>query len=121
MESNFDIIKYICGITDFGISESVATDIAYKRNIINIKEYSELTEKDRDLIMADLLFSLLFKPKKTASISQSHNGFSQSIGSSEMQSLGNLLSYARSLYLKWGESVPELLEQNTGELQWLDM
>ena len=38
-----------------------------------------------------------------------------------MQSLGNLLSYARSLYLKWGESVPELLEQNTGELQWLDM
>lgn len=120
-ENSFDIIKYICGLTDFGISESVATDIAYKRGVNEIKAYSELTAKDKDLILADLLVSLLFKPKKTQSISQKHGGFSQSIGSMEMQSLGNLLGYAKSLYLKWGEEVPDIVEENTGDLQWLDM
>ncbi|MGM9970080.1 MAG: hypothetical protein ACI35S_06770 [Anaeroplasma sp.] len=121
MEDSFDIIKYICGLTDYNISESVATTIAIKRNVIGLTSITELTPKDNDLLLADVLFSLLLKPKKTASITVSHGDFSKSIGSEEMQSLGNLINYAKMLYAKWGEELPEIAGMETGTLMWLDM
>ena len=67
MAIEFDIIKYICGLTDYTISESVATNIALKRGVSEVTEYKELTQKDNDLLLADVLTSLAFRPKKTAS------------------------------------------------------
>ena len=71
MAMEFDIIKYICGLTDYTISESVATNIALRRGVSEVTEYKELTQKDNDLLLADVLVSLRFRPKKTASWSKS--------------------------------------------------
>jgi hypothetical protein len=71
MAIEFDIIKYICGLTDYTISESVATNIALRRGVSEVTEYEELTQKDNDLLLADVLTSLAFRPKKTASWSKS--------------------------------------------------
>lgn len=114
--NNFDIVKYICGLTDYDISESVATNIALERGLENAS-YHELTKKDKDLLLADVIFSLALRPKKTASISQSHGGYSVSKSGIEMHNLSELLRYARSLYIKWGEEAPDL--GGTGSLQWL--
>lgn len=71
MSVYIDIIEYICGLTDFNISKSVATNIALKRGVSNVTTYEELTQKDNDLLLADVLVSLRFRPKKTASWSKS--------------------------------------------------
>lgn len=120
MAIEFDIIKYICGLTDYTISESVATNIALRRGVSEVTEYKELTQKDNDLLLADILTSLAFRPKKTASTSQSHGGYSVSIGSEEMHDIDKLLEYAKKLYEKWEEPIPEMLN-NIGNLEWLDM
>lgn len=118
MSVQFDIIEYICGLTDYTISKSVATNIAFKRGVSDVIEYEELTQKDNDLLLADVLTSLAFRPKKTASVSQSHGNYSVTIGSEEAQDIDSLLVYARTLYKRWNEDVPEVLD-NVGTLQWL--
>lgn len=122
MAVSFDIIEYICGLTDYTISKSVATNIAFKRGVSDVTDYEELTQKDNDLLLADVLTSLAFRPKKTASISQSHGNYSVTVGSEEMQDIDSLLVYARTLYKRWNEEIPDVVANaSTGQFDWLDM
>lgn len=91
----FDILDYICGLTDYSISKSVATNIAFKRGVHNIENYDELTDKLRDLLLADVLVSLVFRPKKTASWSKSKGSDSTSTSSST-SSTGQSITTSKS-------------------------
>lgn len=134
MEIN--ILTYICGLTGYYISESVATNIALKRGVINVKLFEELSERDIDLLEADVIFSLALRPPKTSSWStgysssgstsgftetKSHGGFThtetsgggssnsndtQSRGSEETGDITDLLEHGCHLYEKWNEPIP---------------
>jgi hypothetical protein len=69
MEIN--ILTYIRSLTGYYISESVATNIALKRGVLNVKNFEELSEQDIDLLEADVIFSLALRPPKTSSWSKS--------------------------------------------------
>lgn len=114
---SFDIIDYIVGLTDFSISRSMATNIARKRNVIDVVDYSELEERDKDLLLADVIYSIQLKPRKSASYSQSHGDYSVSMGSEEVGDISNLLAMADRLYAKWKEKNDIVVEY--GNLQWL--
>lgn len=134
MEIN--ILTYIRGLTGYYISESVATNIALKRGVLNVKTFEELSEQDIDLLEADVIFSLALRPPKTSSWSigsntsssgssftetKSHGGFThtttggdgstnsndtQSRGSEETGDITDLLEHGCHLYEKWNEPIP---------------
>ena len=134
MEIN--ILTYICGLTGYYISESVATNIALKRGVLNVTTFEELSERDIDLLEADVIFSLALRPPKTSSWSigsntsssgssftetKSHGGFTytktsgdgssnsndtKSRGSEETGDITDLLEHGCHLYEKWNEPIP---------------
>lgn len=114
----FDIVTYMGSLTGFSFERSVLERIALERGVLEITNINQLTPKDRDLILADMLFVIYTSPSQSASISKSHGSFSQTIGSQIITDKDNIYELMMKLYKKWGE-VPEELEDMENGLQWL--
>ena len=82
----FDIIKYISGLTTFVFDKGSLENIALERGVSSIVKFEEITQEEKDLILADLYYLALTSADSSASYSTKHGSFSESIGS---QKIGN--------------------------------
>jgi hypothetical protein len=94
----FDILQYMSGLTGFTFDKAVLTRIALKRGVDEVTEYEELTEKDEDLITADLLLTAYLSPTVWASFNQSHGSYKKGIGSQTMYNKEEILDFLRKIY-----------------------
>lgn len=94
----FDILQYMSGLTGFTFDKAVLTRIALKRGVDEVTEYEELTEKDEDLITADLLLTAYLSPTIWASFNQSHGSYKKGIGSQSMYNKEEILDFLRRIY-----------------------
>lgn len=116
----FDIIKYISSLTGFVLDKAVCERIAMERGVSEVTSFSELTQQDKDLLLADVLFTVYMSPNTSASITQSHGEYSQTIGSQTISSKDDIYNMFISLYRKWNDDKLEDAESMGGSLQWLD-
>lgn len=94
----FDILQYMSGLTGFTFDKAVLTRIALKRGVNEVTEIEELTEKDEDLITADLLLTAYLSPTIWASFNQSHGSYKKGIGSQTMYNKEEILDFLRKIY-----------------------
>lgn len=116
----FDIIKYISSLTGFVIDKSVCERIAMERGVENVTSFSELTQQDKDLLLADVLFTIYVSPNSSASLTQQHGSYTQTIGSQTINSKDDIYNTLIALYKKWNDDKLEAAEAMGGGLQWLD-
>lgn len=112
----FSIMDYMSGLTGFVFDESVLKRIAFERGVADVVSYDELTERDKDLILADLLMAAYHSGHNLPSFQHQHGQFSMSIGQQVIKDRDSLLAEARRLYRKWDEDVDVL---PTSSLQWM--
>ena len=117
MASTFDIIEYMSGMTGFVLDESILRRIAIERGVSEVVSYSELGDRDKDLIFADILMSVYFAGYEIPSFQHQHGQFSTSIGKQTIKDKDSLLAWARRLYRKWGDEKEELIP--TSDLSWM--
>lgn len=70
--AQFDIITYLEGLTAFVFDKAVLTRIAMERDVSDITDFKSLTQKQKDLLLADLLFVIYTSPNYTASQTNQH-------------------------------------------------
>lgn len=104
----FDILQYMSGLTGFTFDKAVLTRIALERGVAEVTEYEELSQKDIDLMTADLLLTAYLSPNVWASFDQSHGSYKKGIGSQTVYNKEELLDYLRGIYDKYED---EKLEQ----------
>ena len=75
--AQFDIIKYISSLTGFAVDKSVCERIAMERGVEDVTSISELEQKDKDLLLADLLYTIYISPNSSASLTQQHGSYTQ--------------------------------------------
>ena len=63
----FDILQYMSGLTGFTFDKAVLTRIALDRGVSEVTDYEELTQRQKDLITADLLLTAYLSPTTWAS------------------------------------------------------
>lgn len=116
----FDIIEYISGLTTYVFDESILNRIAIDRGVDSVSAYTDLTQKDKDLIKADLLYEVYLSPNIMASSSKSHGNFSLNIGSQQTNEAHRerLYNIFMSIYRKYGDNKLDEIGDN-GTLQWL--
>ena len=119
MES-FDIIRYMSSLTGYVFDDAVLERIALERNVAGVASFSEITDKDKDLLTADLLFVLYTSPSQSASFSKKHGQFSMSIGGQTITDKDGIYDLMMRLYQKWEDPKVEELEDMGGGLQWLE-
>ena len=81
MDEKFDILEYLSGLTSFVFDKAVLKRIALDRDVLNVTSYSELDDKTKDLLRADLLLAAYLSPNVWASYTHSHGSYSQTTGS----------------------------------------
>ena len=117
--AGFDIIRYMSSLTGYIFDDAVLERIALERNVASVASFSEITEKDKDLLTADLLFVLYTSPSQSASFSKKHGQFSQSVGSQTITDKDGICRIMMKLYTKWDDPKAEELENMGGGLEWM--
>lgn len=113
------IKDYLSSLSEYHFSDKVLNRIAMERGVSEVTEYSQLEQKEKDLLLADLMFTIYISPTSTASISKKHGSFSQSIGSQTYTDKKGLRNLIVSLYLKWGDDKLESVNALDGGLSWI--
>ena len=71
------IIQYMSGLTGFILEEDVLLRIAHDRHFHEGVMACDLSQRDRDLLLADILFTVLCSPSGLPSRSHQHGQFSE--------------------------------------------
>lgn len=122
MDEKFDILEYLSGLTSFVFDKAVLKRIALDRGVLSVTSYSELDNKTKDLLRADLLLAAYLSPNVWASYTHSHGSYSQTTGSQtiyieEKERIYNML---RNIYSKYDDAkLEEIGEEYT--MDFLDI
>jgi hypothetical protein len=115
--ATFDIIEYMSGLTGFVLDESVLKRIALERGVQEVTAYAQLTQRDKDLLTADILFTVLLSGNNIPSFQHQHGQFSTSTGQQIIKDKDSIINILRNYYGKYGDEKLELVP--TSSLQWM--
>ena len=119
----FNIIDFIAGLYPYVFDISVLRRVAYDCGVIEITEYSELTEEQKDRCRIALLETLVLNPYQTASQTSKHGEWQEQTGSqmTTAKNIENIKNELKRLYNKYGEDEKlEQLESETANLEWME-
>lgn len=116
----FDIIRYISSLTGFVIDKSACERIAMERGVDGVTSFAELEQKDKDLLLADVLFYVYISPNSSASMTKQHGSFTQTVGSQTINDKKGIYNTLIALYSKWNDDKLGEAEAMGGCVQWLD-
>lgn len=119
----FNIIDFIAGLYPYVFDIAVLRRVAYDCGVIEITEYSELTEEQRDRCRIALLETLVLNPYQTASQTSKHGEWQEQTGSqmTTAKNIESIKNELKRLYNKYGEDEKlEQLESETANLEWME-
>lgn len=117
MAAEFDIYKYIEGLTGFVFDKTVIERIALDRGVSEITSYDELTQRDKDLLLADLLYTAYCSPNMMASHTHQHGSYSKTVGAQTVNR-DEMYRIFMGIYRRYDEE--EILEGISGRVKWID-
>lgn len=119
----FNIIDFIAGLYPYVFDIAVLRRVAYDCGVIEITEYSELTEEQKDRCRIALLETLVLNPYQTASQTSKHGEWQEQTGSqmTTAKNIESIKNELKRLYKKYDEDEKlELLESETANLEWME-
>ena len=119
----FNIIDFIAGLYPYVFDIAVLRRVAYDCGVIEITEYSELTEEQKDRCRIALLETLVLNPYQTASQTSKHGEWQEQTGSqmTTAKNIESIKNELKMLYKKYGEDEKlEQLENETANLEWME-
>lgn len=119
----FNIIDFIAGLYPYVFDIAVLRRVAYDCGVIEITEYSELTEEQKDRCRIALLETLVLNPYQTASQTSKHGEWQEQTGSqmTTAKNIDSIKNELKRLYKKYGEDEKlEQLESETANLEWME-
>ena len=120
MSRQFDIIRYMSGLTGFVFDKDVLWRIAEERGVADAQDISDISQETRDLLLADLLFVIYMSPNSTASSSHKHGSFERTIGSQTLTDKDSIYNMMVALYKKWGDDKLDIVPNASGNLTWME-
>lgn len=119
----FNIIDFIAGLYPYVFDIAILRRVAYDCGVIEITEYSELTEEQKDRCKMALLETLVLNPYQTASQTSKHGEWQEQTGSqmTTAKNIESIKNELKRLYKKYGEDEKlEQLESETANLEWME-
>lgn len=116
MAREFNIVNYMSSLTGFTLDESVFRRIAVERGVDTVENEFDLTERDRDLLTADIIYTILLSPSTIPSFQHQHGQFSVSIGQQKVNDRDYLFRLMLWLYRRWDDKFRVIPE--TACLEW---
>lgn len=116
-----EIIDYLSGLTGFVFDRSVLVRVAVDRGVYRDISPSELDQRTKDLLRADLLLTAYLSPDVMAGSTHSHGSYTKTVGSQTLNNKDDIYEVIVALYRKYGEDDKlALLPEASGHLQWME-
>lgn len=119
MNTTIDIIEYLSGLTGFVFDKSVLKRIAFDRGVLNIEDCNVLTKQQKELLLADLLYTAYCSPNVMASYSTSHGSFSKSIGSQTIDK-EHVYKMFVDIYKRYDDEMLEKVDGMSNNIVFID-
>lgn len=112
----FDLLDYMAGMTNFVFDKSVLERIALDRGVSEIDDYEDLTQENKDLILADLLYTAYTGPNVIANHTVQHGSFTKSVGAQTVNK-DELYQIFMGIYRRYDDAMVNVV---SGTVSWLD-
>lgn len=116
---SYSIIDYMAGLTGYSLDRQVLQRIAVDRHIHAELCPTDLTQRQKDLLLADILFVIYMSPNSLPSRSHQHGQFSMSVGQQTLGNRQDAFDMMRRLYAKWGDDKLDLVP-DTSAIEWVE-
>ena len=120
MADTFNIEKWLKAEIRFDVPLDTIKNKIMGRGLQDVTDYADLTERDKELLKADVIEWILTGPSSTASKSWSHGDMTRSIGSEVMTYRDKLFDYMMSIYRRWNDPKAETNEAMGGGVSWVE-
>lgn len=118
--AEFNIVKWLKNRIGYDVPTDKVEIIVMERGLQNVTDYAELTQKDKDLLLADVLFLLLTSATQTASKSWQSGGTTMTIGSQMLTGKAEFYNMMKGIYEKYDDPKLNIAESLGGGVQWLE-
>lgn len=118
--AEFDIVKWLKNRVGYELSTDKIEGVLLERGLQGVTEYGELSQQDKDLLLADVLFLLLTSPTQTASKSWTSGGASMSVGAQSLTGKSEFYNMMIGIYQKYDDPKLDVAESLGGGVQWLE-
>lgn len=117
------ILDWLTSSTRYSFDENAFIAIAAGRGIKDVtSDLDTLTEKEKDLMVADLIFTaMMLSPSSTSSISKSHNNFQYTVGSETDLYQKDKLNYAMYIYKRYDDPRYEVLANAKAKIKFIQI
>lgn len=121
METSFDPIAYLNGLTRFVFEKDALVNIAYENGLVGLTDRSQIDDFRRDHCLIALYELVINGPWSVASSSLQHGSYRQDIGSETVTAaiIQNLKERLKALYKKYGEE-DALENMEDGGMSWVN-
>ncbi len=120
MAFTFDIIEYIGGITNYTFDKAVLNRIALDRGVMDVTEYSELNTSTKELLKADLLYTVYAGANSTGSYSLKDGDFQETLGSQTVNDMKRIYNIFSSIYGLYDTAKLDEIASVGGQLEWVN-
>lgn len=100
------IEQYLQGKVDFNLSDDNIHSILFDRGVTEGADVSSISERQRELCLADLYMLLANSSVSSSGEYESDGGWQRSVSAKNVHNRNGLVALADRLYKKWGESTP---------------
>lgn len=114
---DFNIIEYLSSLTSFVFDKSVLKRVAMERGVFAITDFNQITQKQKDLCLADLLYVIYSGPNYTANMTLQHGAYTNTVGSQRYDTKKEIYNIMIGLYKKWADE--KMVEIPNEGLQWV--
>lgn len=101
------IEQYLQGKVDFNLTDANIQAILYDHDIAEGEEMSNVTERQKDLALADLYMLLANSSVSSSGEYESDGGWQRQVSAKNVHNRTGLIELAKALYKKWNVATPE--------------
>lgn len=120
MNSEFNIIDHISGLTRYTFEKGLLVRVARERGVLGITIYEDLSQEQSDLCKADLLLEVYIGANSTAGYSVSDGSFKESVGSETINDKKYLYGVISAIYSKYGDKKLDIINPDNQSLCWVN-
>ena len=120
MRTDYSVIDYISGLTSYVFDISVLKRIIVDRGYELDDSGYDISDSDKELFLADLLYVVYIGANSTANYSVKDGAFQTSIGSQTINSKQELYNIIKGIYSKYGDTKLESVSKSLGTLEWIN-
>jgi hypothetical protein len=107
-------------MTGYTFEREALEQIALNRGVSEITDFAELTTRQKNLVLADMLFIIFTSYSNSGSSTKQHGDYSVTVGAKIITDKADIYKLMTALYENPDSELGDVLSENQGGVRWIN-